>query len=313
MSWLEWADVTTSETIEQSDEPMAAVPAAGAGESLPARRARFEKLAMPAVNALYRQAMKLTNNPEDAQDLVQDTFERGFKAFDSFEEGSNFEAWMTTIERNAYFNQYAKAKRRPQRANDSTGEYDDWDIYDAAEHTSDGLKSAEEEYLDAFAPEEIMNALAKLSPERRQVFIDAAIDGKSYQQVADEQGVKIGTVMSRLNRARTQLKRELASYARERGYLPQDGDRVRQGETATRPARKASDVPGSPSAKSSENGSRGERFGHNGNGGMAAVDDDVRSEQSGTSESQSAAPRRVVDNAAERTHRRRDHAGKENR
>jgi len=149
--------------------------------------------------------MRLTNNPDDAQDLVQDTFERGFKAFDSFQPGSNFEAWMTTIERNAYFNQYAKAKRRPQRANDSTGEYDDWDIYDASEHTSDGLKSAEQEYLDAFAPEEIMAALAKLSPERRQV--------------ADEQGVKIGTVMSRLNRARTQLKRELASYAKDRGYI----------------------------------------------------------------------------------------------
>ena len=151
-----------------------------------AKRARFEQLAMPAVNALYRQAMRLTNDPDDAQDLVQDTFERGFKAFDSFQPGSNFEAWMTTIERNAYFNQYAKAKRRPQRANDSTGEYDDWDIYDAAEHTSDGLKSAEEEYLDAFAPEEIMAALAKLSPERRQVFIDAAIDGKSYQQVKED-------------------------------------------------------------------------------------------------------------------------------
>ena len=103
---------------------------------------------------------------------------------------------MTTIERNAYFNQYAKAKRRPQRANDSTGEYDDWDIYAASEHSSEGLKSAEQEYLDAFAPQEIMAALAKLPPERRQVFIDAAIDGKSYQQVADEQGVKIGTVMT---------------------------------------------------------------------------------------------------------------------
>ena len=64
-----------------------------------AKRARFEQLAMPAVNALYRQAMRLTNNPDDAQDLVQDTFERGFKAFDSFQPGSNFEAWMTTIER----------------------------------------------------------------------------------------------------------------------------------------------------------------------------------------------------------------------
>ena len=179
------------------------------------RRARFEKLAMPVVDSLYRQAMKLTNNPDDAQDLVQDTFERGFKAFDSFKEGTNFAAWMTTIERNAYFNQYAKAKRRPQRANDSTGEYDDWDLYSASEHSSEQLKSAEQEYLDAYAPEEIMAALNRLSPERRQVFIDAAIDGKSYSQVAEEQGVKIGTVMSRLNRARTQLKRELANYAKD--------------------------------------------------------------------------------------------------
>ena len=75
---------------------------AGSGESMAAKRARFEQLAMPAVNALYRQAMRLTNDPDDAQDLVQDTFERGFKAFDSFQPGSNFEAWMTTIERNAY-------------------------------------------------------------------------------------------------------------------------------------------------------------------------------------------------------------------
>ena len=191
-------------------------------ETTEEKRKRFEKLAMPAVNVLYRQAMKLTNNPDDAQDLVQDTFERGFKAFDSFKPGSNFEAWMTTIERNSYFNQYAKAKRRPQRANDATGEYDDWDIYSASEHASQGLESAEQQYLDAYAPEEIMAALDKLSPERRQVFIDAAIDGKSYQQVADEQGVKIGTVMSRLNRARTQLKQELASYAKERVYVSGD-------------------------------------------------------------------------------------------
>lgn len=187
-------------------------------ETMEQKRERFEKLAMPAVNALYRQAMKFTNNPEDAQDLVQDTFERGFKAFDTFKPGSNFEAWMTTIERNAFFNQYAKAKRRPQRANDSTGEYDDWDIYAASEHSSQGLRSAEQEFLEGFAPDEIMAALDKLSPERRQVFIDAAIDGKSYQQVADEQGIKIGTVMSRLNRARNQLKKELAEYAAQRGY-----------------------------------------------------------------------------------------------
>ena len=257
--------------------PEAGRGAAG-GETMEAKRSRFESLAMPAVNALYRQAMKLTNNPDDAQDLVQDTFERGFKAFDSFEPGTNFEAWMTTIERNAYFNQYAKAKRRPQRANDSTGEYDDWDIYDAAEHTSEGLKSAEQEYLDAFAPEEIMAALAKLPPERRQVFIDAAIDGKSYQQVADEQGVKIGTVMSRLNRARTQLKRELATYARERGYLP-----------------------GSPSAKSTagtgENGNRD----HNGSNGddAGSIDEMARIHRRSTSGSAASRKRRPAKTAGE--------------
>ncbi|MCI1935048.1 MAG: sigma-70 family RNA polymerase sigma factor [Bifidobacteriaceae bacterium] len=184
-----------------------------------AKREEFQRLAVPTLDMLYRQAMKYTNNPEDAQDLVQDTFERGFKAFSSFKRGTNIEAWLTTILRNAYFNQYQKSKRRPRRANDSTGEYDDWDIYEASAHQSEGLRSAEDEYLDAYAPDEIMHALNNLSPERRQVFIDAAIDGKSYQQVADEQGIKIGTVMSRLNRARTQLKNELEQYAKDRGYV----------------------------------------------------------------------------------------------
>lgn len=223
-------------------------------ETIAHKRARFEKLAMPAVDVLYRQAMKLTNNPEDAQDLVQDTYERGFKAFDRFEPGSNFEAWMSTIQRNAYFNQYAKAKRRPQRANDASGEYNDWDIYDASEHASMGLQSAEQEYFDTFAPAEIMRALAKLSPERRQVFIDAAIDGKSYQQVADEQGVKIGTVMSRLNRARAQLKHELAEYARERGY----------GRKASDSGHEEAESEDEPADDSRSVNPKLERVGHNG-------------------------------------------------
>ncbi|WP_091847557.1 sigma-70 family RNA polymerase sigma factor [Bifidobacterium commune] len=188
---------------------------------------------MPALDVLYRQAMKLTNNAEDAQDLVQDAYERAFKAFDSFRPGSNFEAWMTTIERNTYFNQYAKAKRRPKRANESNGEYDDWDIYSASDHSSEGLKSAEQEYLDGFAPAEIMHALEALSPERRQVFIDTAIDGKSYKQVADEQGIKIGTVMSRLNRARAQLREQLVEYARQRGYGENKDDNHRSIERSS--------------------------------------------------------------------------------
>lgn len=132
-------------------------------ETMQEKRARFEKLAMPAVNALYRQAMKFTNNPEDAPRIWCKT--RSSAASRPSTPSSRVpisKPLMTTIERNAFFNQYAKAKRRPQRANDSTGEYDDWDIFAASEHTSQGLQSAEQQYLEAFAPEEIMAALDRL-------------------------------------------------------------------------------------------------------------------------------------------------------
>lgn len=177
------------------------------------RRAQFERLALPALDMLYRQAMKYTNNPDDAEDLVQDTFERGYKAFDSFKKGTNIEAWLTVILRNTYFNTYQKKKRRPRRANDATGEYNDWDLYDLSNHSGTGLKSAEQEYLSDSVTPEIINALNALPPERRRVFISAAIDGKSYKQVAQEEGIKIGTVMSRLNRARRQLREALADLA----------------------------------------------------------------------------------------------------
>ena len=215
--WKNKGVAHTSETVSDSGQ-----------DGTAGSRQSFQELAAPLIDGLYRYAMKLTNSPEDAQDLVQDTFERGFKHFDSFRQGTNFAAWMTTIERNLFFNQYQKAKRSPKRANDETGEYNDWDIYSASEHTGEGLKSAEQTYIDAYAPQEIMEALNKLSPERRDVFIAAAIDGKSYQEVADEFGIKIGTVMSRLNRARTQLKKELESYAMERGYSKVHLSRTKQ-------------------------------------------------------------------------------------
>ena len=177
------------------------------------RRKEFEELALPALDVLYRQAMKYTNNPDDAEDLVQDTFERGYAAFDSFKKGTNIEAWLTVILRNTYFNSYQKKKRRPRRANEATGNYNDWDLYDLSNHTGTGLKSAEQEYLSDSVPKEIIDALNSLSPERRRVFIAAAIDGESYKQVAKEEGIKIGTVMSRLNRARTQLRKQLADLA----------------------------------------------------------------------------------------------------
>ncbi|WP_019260839.1 sigma-70 family RNA polymerase sigma factor [Gardnerella greenwoodii] len=175
---------------------------------------QFEQLITPCVDSLYTQAMRLTNNAQDAQDLVQDTFERALKSFSTFHPGTNFSAWINRIERNLYFNQYAKEKRAPKRANDKTGDYNDWDIYEASNHAPSGLVSAEQEYFEGFAPKEIIAALGTLTPDRRKVFVEAAINGKSYKQIAKEEGIKIGTVMSRLNRARTQLKHELADLCR---------------------------------------------------------------------------------------------------
>ena len=142
-------------------------------ETMAQRRERFERLAMPAVNALYRQAMKLTNNPEGRPGSGAGHLRARLQGLRLVPTGHELRGVDDHHRTQRLLQPVRKAKRRPQRANDSTGEYDDWDIYSASEHTSEGLKSAEQEYLDTFAPEEIMAALAKLSPERRQVFIDA--------------------------------------------------------------------------------------------------------------------------------------------
>lgn len=172
----------------------------------------FEQQALPTVDMLYRQAMKYTNNPADAEDLVQDTFEKGFKAFDSFKPGTNLKAWLSTILKNTYFNQYHKAQRRPKKLDTFTGDYDDSKLLQAEKSNPESVKSSEQVYMDDLISRDILEALNKLPEERRKIFIETAIDGKSYKQVAEENNIKIGTVMSRLNRARNQLKKELASY-----------------------------------------------------------------------------------------------------
>ncbi|MBQ1301202.1 MAG: sigma-70 family RNA polymerase sigma factor [Aeriscardovia sp.] len=172
----------------------------------------FEQQAWPAVDMLYRQAMKYTNNPFDAEDLVQDTFEKGFKAFSSFKPGTNLEAWLSTILKNTYFNQYHKAQRRPKKLDAFSGDYSDSKLYQAGKLNPGSAKSSEQAYMDGLISKDILDALRRLPEERRKIFIETAVDGKSYKQVAEENNIKIGTVMSRLNRARTQLKKDLAGY-----------------------------------------------------------------------------------------------------
>lgn len=170
-------------------------------------RCEFQQLTQPISDLLYQRALGYTKNTEDAQDLVQETFERAYKSFSSFQRGSNIEAWLMTILRNTYFNHYKKKKHSPQyqeimKDTDNKLFLEDMSDMDAV--------SAETAYLRTKMPHELDQALEKLPEERRKVFTDIVLNGKTYKEVAEEEHVKIGTVMSRLSRARQQLKQELS-------------------------------------------------------------------------------------------------------
>ncbi len=179
------------------------------------RAARFEREAMPYLDQLYGAALRMTRNPADAEDVVQETFAKAFASFHQFRPGTNLKAWLYRILTNTYINAYRKEQRRPQIADGD--DVEDWQIARAAEHTSTGLRSAEAEALEQIPDGTVSDALARLSPERRMAVYLADVEGFSYKEIAEIMGTPIGTVMSRINRGRKQLRDLLADYAHERG------------------------------------------------------------------------------------------------
>jgi len=177
---------------------------------------RFERDALPLVDQLYGAALRMTRNPADAEDLVQEAFAKAFQGFRSFREGTNLRAWMYRILTNTYINSYRKKQRQP--AQYPTDEITDWQLAASAEHTSTGLRSAEVEALDALPDDEIKAALQELPDEFRMAVYYADVEGFPYKEIAEIMGTPIGTVMSRLHRGRKQLKGLLADVARERGF-----------------------------------------------------------------------------------------------
>ncbi len=186
-------------------------------ESAAARATRFEQEAMPYLDQLYGAAMRLTKNPHDAEDLVQETYAKAFASFHQYTPGTNLKAWLYRILNNTFISNYRKAQRRPKQA--ATAEVEDWQEYEAASHTATGLRSAEAEALENLPNEEILEALAKLPDDRRLAVYLADAEGFSYQEIAEIMGTPIGTVMSRLHRGRRQLRELLADYAKELGYV----------------------------------------------------------------------------------------------
>lgn len=208
---LHWALMSNHDATPQdaAHDEAAAVEAS-------AKRDLFEEQALPFMNQLYAAAMRMTRNPADAADLVQETFVKAFQAFGQFQQGTNLKAWLYRIQTNTFINIYRKNQRNPYQG--TIDELEDWQLGGAESVTqSTSTRSAEAEAIDHLPDSAVKDALQAIPEDFRLAVYFADVEGFSYQEIADIMKTPVGTVMSRLHRGRRLLRESLADYARDRG------------------------------------------------------------------------------------------------
>jgi RNA polymerase sigma-70 factor (ECF subfamily) len=183
----------------------------------PALRALFEEQAIPFMDQLYAAAMRMTRNPADAGDLVQETYAKAYAAFAQFEQGTNLKAWLYRILTNTFINTYRKNQRQPYQS--AIDDLEDWQL-GSAESLTQGrtTRSAEAEAIDHLPDSDVKEALQSIPEDFRLAVYLADVEGFAYQEIADIMKTPVGTVMSRLHRGRRLLRERLADYARQRGF-----------------------------------------------------------------------------------------------
>ena len=188
-------------------------------KELQKRYAEFEKEAVPHMDSVYNFALRMTGDEDDADDLVQETYMKAFRFFDKFESGTNCKAWLFRILKNSFINDYRKQTKEPNKVD-----------YEDVQNFYENIKSDEVESrhyeLDAFSnllDDDVSKAIAELPEDFRTVIILNDIEGFTYEEIADFVDIPVGTVRSRLHRARKMLYVQLFDYAKDRGFIKTDG------------------------------------------------------------------------------------------